>query len=128
MTLRLTESQESVATELVSEPAGAGYDTCEEKNDFYCYWWYWNIPYVHHQVHCAGQQAQRQDLNSLEIAVGITQVQFHVSAIRHWLTGLIWNEGVNQTLSQIHGRLHSFNFCSHEYFKPLEPDDIPIYK
>jgi hypothetical protein len=34
MTLRLTESQESVATELVSEPAGAGYDTCEEKNDF----------------------------------------------------------------------------------------------
>ncbi len=48
-----------------------------------------------------------------------------VSAIRHWLTGLIWN-GINQTLSQIHGRLHTFNFCSHEYFKPLEPDDIPI--
>jgi hypothetical protein len=35
--MRLTESQESLATELVSEPAGAGYVTCEEKHDFYCY-------------------------------------------------------------------------------------------
>jgi hypothetical protein len=30
-------------------------------------------------VHCAAQQGQSQDLNCLEIAVGITQVQFHES-------------------------------------------------
>jgi hypothetical protein len=37
MTLRLTESQGSLATGLVSEPAGAGFVTCEEKHDLYCY-------------------------------------------------------------------------------------------